>query len=87
MCFTGRPRLTRIRRFHALRDKVYRRDVLQRAWERVRRNSGAAGIDQFTLADAEEYGVARLLGELAADLREGMAPAAGPAGAHPEAGQ
>jgi RNA-directed DNA polymerase len=58
------------RRFHALFDKVYRSDVLDRAWEQVRRNRGAAGIDQTTLADVERYGVARLLDELAADLRE-----------------
>src|SRR5260370_35705213 len=59
------------RRFHALFDKVHRRDVLDRAWEDVRRNRGAAGIDRVSLADAEEYGVSRLLGELAAELREG----------------
>jgi group II intron reverse transcriptase/maturase len=59
------------RRFHALSDKIYRRDVLDRAWEDVRRNRGAAGIDRVSLADVEEYGVARLLGELAAELREG----------------
>lgn len=59
------------RRFHALFDKVHRRDVLDRAWEQVRRNRGAAGIDQTTLADVERYGVARLLGELAADLKQG----------------
>jgi retron-type reverse transcriptase len=59
------------RRFHALFDKVHRRDVLDRAWEDVRRNRGAAGIDRVSLADAaEEYGVPRLLGELAAELRE-----------------
>ena len=58
------------RRFHALFDKVHRRDVLDRAWEDVRRNRGAAGIDRVTLADVEEYGVSRLLGELAAELRE-----------------
>jgi group II intron reverse transcriptase/maturase len=60
------------RRFHALRDKVYRKDVLWRAWVAVRRNEGAPGIDGITLADVEEYGVERLLGELAEDLRNGQ---------------
>jgi group II intron reverse transcriptase/maturase len=59
------------RRFHTLRDKVYRRDVLERAWAAVRRNDGAPGIDQTTLADVEEYGVSRLLDELATELRNG----------------
>jgi retron-type reverse transcriptase len=59
------------RRFHALSDKVRRRDVLDRAWEQVRRNRGAAGIDRVSLADVEEYGVTRLLGELEAELQEG----------------
>ena len=59
------------RRFHALHDKVYRRDVLERAWESVRANRGAAGIDRQTIADVEQYGVTRLLGELAADLKDG----------------
>lgn len=59
------------RRFHALHDKVHRRDVLERAWELVRRNRGAAGIDQQTTTDVEHYGVTRLLDELAADLRDG----------------
>jgi group II intron reverse transcriptase/maturase len=59
------------RRFHALHDKVVRSDVLERAWEQVRRNGGAAGIDQITIADVEQYGIDRLLGELAADLKDG----------------
>jgi pimeloyl-ACP methyl ester carboxylesterase len=59
------------RRFHALYDKVHRRDVLERAWESVRANRGAAGIDRTTLADVERYGIDRLLGELVADLRDG----------------
>jgi RNA-directed DNA polymerase len=58
------------RRFHALFDKVHRRDVLDRAWQDVRRNRGAAGIDRVTLAEVEEYGVARLLDELAAELKD-----------------
>ena len=57
------------RRFHALYDKVYRRDVLERAWELVRANRGAAGIDKQTIADVEQYGGDRLLDELAAGLR------------------
>ena len=59
------------RRFHALYDKVYRRDVLERAWELVRANRGAAGTDKQSIADVEEYGIDRLLDELAADLKEG----------------
>ncbi len=59
------------RRFHALYDKVYRRDILERAWEQVRRNRGAAGIDGVTLAEVERYGVERLLDELATELKEG----------------
>ena len=59
------------RRFHALYDEVCRSDVLWRAWVAVRANNSAPGIDKITLAQAEEYGVARLLGELASELREG----------------
>ncbi len=59
------------RRFHPLYDKVCRRDVLWRAWAAVRSNNGAPGIDKITLAAVEEYGIDRLLGELAGELREG----------------
>jgi len=59
------------RRFHALLDRIARSDVLAEAWRRVRRNGGAAGVDGETLAAAEGYGVARLLSELADDLRSG----------------
>jgi RNA-directed DNA polymerase len=59
------------RRFPALYDKVRRRDVLWRAWVMVRSNNGAPGIDRTTLAQVEEYGVTRLLDELASELGEG----------------
>jgi RNA-directed DNA polymerase len=59
------------RRFHALYDKVHRRDVLWRAWGQVWRNGGAPGIDRTTIADVERYGVTRLLDELGTELREG----------------
>jgi RNA-directed DNA polymerase len=60
------------RRFHALYDRVHSGDVLWEAWERVRANRGAAGVDKITLAYVqEEYGAARMLGELQAHLRAG----------------
>ena len=59
------------RRFHALWDKIYRRDVLWRAWVSVFRNGGAPGIDKTTLGDVQEYGVTRLLDELATELKDG----------------
>jgi RNA-directed DNA polymerase len=59
------------RRFHVLYDKLSRRDVLQRAWEQVRRNRGAPGIDQLTIARVEQYGVDRLLDKLALVLENG----------------
>ena len=83
---TGRPKPTPDDRFHALHDKVHRRDVLERAWELVRANRGAAGIDKQTIADVEQYGVAKLLDELAADLKDGqLASASRAPGVHPEA--
>jgi RNA-directed DNA polymerase len=59
------------RRFHALYDRIWRGDVLREAWRRVRKNRGAAGVDQQTLAEVEEYGVERMLGELQGALRRG----------------
>ncbi len=44
---------------------------MERAWESVRDNRGAAGIDRQTIADVERYGIAKLLDELAADLKDG----------------
>jgi RNA-directed DNA polymerase len=59
------------RRFHALYDRVCRDDVLVEAWERVKANRGAAGVDRVTLAAVEVYGVDRMLRELRGDLRAG----------------
>jgi RNA-directed DNA polymerase len=44
---------------------------LWRAWVTVRRNNGAPGIDRTTLDQIEEYGIDRLLVELAAESRDG----------------
>lgn len=59
------------RRFHALCDKVYRKDVLLEAWKRVKANGGAGGIDQISIADVEEYGVDKFLQEIQQELIEG----------------
>jgi len=58
------------RRFHALHDKLYLPYILQSAWELVRRNQGAAGIDGQSIADIEEYGVEGFLTETAQAVRE-----------------
>ena len=59
------------RRFHALYDKVYREDILARAWQEVKANKGSAGVDGQTISAIEERGVAEFLTELATELREG----------------
>jgi RNA-directed DNA polymerase len=58
------------RRFGVLYDKVYRADILWEAWERVRANKGAAGVDGQTIQDIEQAGVGQFLQGLADELRE-----------------
>lgn len=62
---------SRTRRFHALYDRIYRSDVLWRAWTRVRSNKGAAGVDGATLRSIEERGVTQFLEGIQADLKAG----------------
>src|SRR6266536_2771462 len=63
-------RQSRSRRFHALYDKVYRRDVLERAFDEVARNGGAAGVDGQTIDEIRQQGVDAFLSVLEAELRE-----------------
>lgn len=58
-------------RFYALYDRIYRRDVLEAAWEQVRRNKGAAGVDEVTIDQIveSEEGPERLVDELCEELR------------------
>jgi group II intron reverse transcriptase/maturase len=57
------------RRFHALYDKVYRKDILARAWREVKANHGSAGVDGHTIAAIEQQGVEAFLADLARDLQ------------------
>jgi RNA-directed DNA polymerase len=59
------------RKFPALLDRIARPDVLRDAWEQVRRNRGAAGIDGETLKAVEAYGVERMLAKLRERLLTG----------------
>jgi group II intron reverse transcriptase/maturase len=61
----------RERRFHALYDRIYRPDVLWRAWQEVKTNGGSAGVDGVSLEEVERQGVAPFLEGLAADLKAG----------------
>lgn len=59
------------RRFTKLYDKVYRQDVLDEAWRRVKENGGAAGVDKMDMDDVKEYGEERFLAEIQEELKAG----------------
>jgi retron-type reverse transcriptase len=59
------------RRFHALYDKLTRRDVMWKAWVNVATNRGAPGIDGVSITSIEDGGVEAVrafLDELAAEI-------------------
>ena len=59
------------RRFHALFDRISRRDVLEEAWNRVKRNKGAAGVDAQTIDSIRALGEESFLCDLSKTLRAG----------------
>jgi len=56
------------RKVHSLVDKVYRKKNLVLAWEKVKRNRGAGGVDGQSLAEFEE-GLEENLSRLHEELR------------------
>lgn len=59
----------RKRKFYAMYDKIYRKDILEEAWKRVKQNGGAGGVDKVSIEDVKAYGEEKLLNEIAEELR------------------
>jgi RNA-directed DNA polymerase len=57
--------------FYSLHDKIYRWDVLVRAWQQVCANRGAPGIDGITIEQIKEQGEEQFLLQVQKELQEG----------------
>lgn len=61
---------SKTRKFHALYDKLYRIDILGKAWKNVKANNGSAGIDEITIKEVVEIGIDNILIEIQEELKK-----------------
>jgi RNA-directed DNA polymerase len=59
-------------RFYALYDRIYRRDVLETAYDRIRANNGSAGSDNVSFENLEEAegGPRRMIDQIEKELKD-----------------
>jgi retron-type reverse transcriptase len=62
---------SRNRRFHARYDRIFRPDILWRAWQEVRVNGGAAGAAGVTIEAVERHGAEQFVEQIRQALRAG----------------